>query len=416
MINAVIIEDSELARFELEHQLKAHPQVRVVGKAGDVDSGVALIEREAPALAFLDINLPGGNAFVLLERLVHVPQIIFTTAYEHFDLRAFDVNTIDYLLKPIEPERLARAIAKHDLQPEPAPAARSPDAPIYVKDGEQCWLVKPREIPLVEAIGNFSRLYSGAHSPMVYRALGAIEAQMDPAVFFRASRSHLVNLNYVDQIAPWTNGGLQLTFFTPEVWVSSWRKVTFPNAAGKSGNTSPTGSSKRNLPACTSCMTANEVNCLVTEPKRSTFSGVIGTWFSTSAKPKLSRSRIWSPLRTSTTPPGLASAKNVLARCSSCACRSAGCCAAAHRGNASAMASARRGRWQVVANFMACSSRGVALRLEGVGPGDDAYMTSGERCGPAARVADRWKARRPECARTNPRQGAKSSKAHVDIT
>ena len=211
MIDAVIIEDSELARFELEHQLRAHPQVRLVGQAGDVDSGVDLIEREAPQLAFLDIDLPGGDAFVLLERLVHVPQIIFTTAYEHFALRAFDVNTVDYLLKPIEPERLARAIAKLDAEPEPTPAARSPDAPIYVKDGEHCWLVKPREIRLVEAVGNYSRLYFGAHSPMIYRALGAIEAQMDPAVFFRASRSHLVNLNYVDQISPWTNGGLQLT-------------------------------------------------------------------------------------------------------------------------------------------------------------------------------------------------------------
>ncbi len=210
MINAVIIEDSELARFELEHQLKAHAQVRLVGQAGDVDTGVALIEREMPALAFLDIDLPGGNAFVLLERLVHMPQIIFTTAYEHFALRAFEVNTIDYLLKPIEPERLARAIAKLDHAPEPAPAARAADAPIYVKDGERCWLVKPREIRLIEAVGNYSRLYFGAHSPMVYRALGAIEAQMDPAVFFRASRSHLVNLNYVDQITPWTNGGLQL--------------------------------------------------------------------------------------------------------------------------------------------------------------------------------------------------------------
>lgn len=212
MIDAVIIEDSELARFELEHQLKAHPQVRLVGQAGDVESGVALIEREAPGLVFLDIDLPGGNAFALLERLDRVPQIIFTTAYEQFALQAFDVNTtIDYLLKPIEPDRLARAIGKLDLEPERVAATRSPDAPIYVKDGERCWLVKPREIRLIEAVGNYSRLYFGAHSPMVYRALGAIEAQLDPAVFFRASRSHLVNLGYVEQIAPWSNGGLQLT-------------------------------------------------------------------------------------------------------------------------------------------------------------------------------------------------------------
>lgn len=211
MIEAVIIEDSELARFELEHQLRAHPGVRLIGQAGDVDSGVALIEREAPALAFLDIDLPGGDAFTLLGRLQRVPQIIFTTAFEHFALRAFEVNTVDYLLKPIDPERLARAIAKLDLPTNSIPAARPVDAPIYVKDGERCWLVKPREIRFIEAVGNYSRLFFGTHSPMVYRALGAVEAQMDPAVFFRASRSHLVNLNYVDQIAPRSNGGLLLT-------------------------------------------------------------------------------------------------------------------------------------------------------------------------------------------------------------
>ena len=211
MIDAVIIEDSELARFELEHQLRAHQNVRLIGQAGDVDSGVALIEREAPALVFLDIDLPGGDAFTLLGRLQCVPQIIFTTAFEHFALRAFEVNTVDYLLKPIEPERLARAIARLDPPATPTQAARPADAPIFVKDGERCWLVKPREIRLIEAVGNYSRLYFGVHSPMVYRALGAIEAQMDPAVFFRASRSHLVYLNYVDQIAPWTNGGMLLT-------------------------------------------------------------------------------------------------------------------------------------------------------------------------------------------------------------
>lgn len=211
MIDAVIIEDSELARFELEHQLKAYPQVRLVGQAGDVDSGVALIERLAPDLVFLDIDLPGGNAFALLERLQQVPQIIFTTAYEQFALQAFGVEgTIDYLLKPIEPERLARAIGKLDPAPDRA-ARRAPDAPIYVKDGERCWLVKPREIRLIEAVGNYSRLYFGSHSPMVYRALGAVEAQMDPSMFFRASRSHLVNLHYVEQVAPWSNGGLRLT-------------------------------------------------------------------------------------------------------------------------------------------------------------------------------------------------------------
>lgn len=210
-MDAVIIEDSELARFELEHQLKVHPQIRLVGQAGDVDSGVALIERASPALVFLDIDLPGGNAFTLLERLSRVPQIIFTTAFDQFALQAFGFNTVDYLLKPIEPAQLARAIDKLRAEPAVSAGARTVDSPIFVKDGERCFLVKPREIRLIEAVGNYSRLYFGSHAPMVYRSLGAVEAQLDPVVFFRASRSQLVNLNYVEQVAPWVNGGLQLT-------------------------------------------------------------------------------------------------------------------------------------------------------------------------------------------------------------
>lgn len=210
MIRTVLIEDSELARFELEHQLRAYPEIEIVGQAGDVAAAHALIEAQSPDLLLLDIDLPGGNAFDLLERLEHIPQIIFTTAFDAYALQAFAWNTVDYLLKPIEPERLAQAIAK--LRP-PQSAGRerfSADSPIFVKDGERCYLVKAREIRLIEAIGNYSRLYFGAHSPLLYRALGAIEARLDPAQFFRCSRKHLVNLSYVESISPWINGGLHL--------------------------------------------------------------------------------------------------------------------------------------------------------------------------------------------------------------
>lgn len=211
MIDAIIIEDSELARFELEHQLKAHPQINIIGQAGDVDAAVALINESAPDLLFLDIDLPGGNAFQVLERLEHIPQIIFTTAFDHFALQAFGFNTVDYLLKPIEAERLAKAIGKLKIEPTDASAKLTADSPIYVKDGERCYLVRPKEIRLIEAVGNYSRLFFAAHTPLLYRSLSAIEERLEPTMFFRASRQHLVNLNYVDQIAPWSNGGLHLT-------------------------------------------------------------------------------------------------------------------------------------------------------------------------------------------------------------
>lgn len=147
MIRTVLIEDSELARFELEHQLRAYPEVEIVGQAGDVASAHALIDAQAPDLLMLDIDLPGGNAFDLLQRLQQIPQIIFTTAFDAYALQAFAYHTIDYLLKPIEPERLAQAIAR--LRPATLTARDrlTPDSPLFVKDGERCYLVKVRDSP-----------------------------------------------------------------------------------------------------------------------------------------------------------------------------------------------------------------------------------------------------------------------------
>lgn len=210
-MEAVIVEDSELARFELEHQLKAYPQVKVVGHAGDMEAAVALIESAAPDVVFLDIDLPGGNAFNVLERLTQVPRIVFTTAFDAYALKAFAYNTVDYLLKPIEPQRLAQAIHKLTEAVPATPERRSLDSPIFIKDGEHCFLVKPREVRVIEAVGNYSRVYFQNQSPLLCRPIGAIETQLAPEKFFRANRQYLVNLDFVEQIAPWSNGGLMLT-------------------------------------------------------------------------------------------------------------------------------------------------------------------------------------------------------------
>lgn len=209
MIKAIIVEDSELARFELAYQLKKHPEIRLVGEAGDVDAAVASIRELAPDLVFLDIDLPGGDAFSVLAQLERIPQLIFTTAYEQHALAAFGFNTVDYLLKPIKPERLAQALEK--LRPLPArEEILSPERPIFVKDGERCFLVKLKDVRYIEAIGNYSRLHTAGDSPLLYRSLNKLEERLDPAQFFRASRSHIVNLDYVEDIEPWSNGGLLL--------------------------------------------------------------------------------------------------------------------------------------------------------------------------------------------------------------
>ncbi len=178
-----------------------------------VEQALSQIEALAPDLLFLDIDLPDGSAFDLLPQLERIPPLIFTTAFDAYALQAFDYHTIDYLLKPIEPLRLAQAIDKLQPVAAPSPAASGPlqaDSPLYLKDGDKTYLVRVKEIRLIEAIGNYSRVHVGPHAPMIYRALAAIEARLDPAQFFRCSRQHLVNLAWVEAVMPWAQGSLRL--------------------------------------------------------------------------------------------------------------------------------------------------------------------------------------------------------------
>ncbi|PKI16413.1 LytR/AlgR family response regulator transcription factor [Colwellia sp. 12G3] len=219
MINTVIVEDSELARLELKNLLLAHPEIKIIAEAEDVDSAVAIITEKSPDLILMDIDLPGGNAFDILSRLDVIPPLIFTTAFDNFALDAFEFNTVDYLLKPIKKERLEKALtkllAKEDAntskQPTNAVELLSGESQFFVKDGENCWLIKVNEVRYIEAIGNYSRIHFSEHSPMHYSSIQKIEQRLDPKTFFRINRQELVNLNYVVAIEPWITGGLRLT-------------------------------------------------------------------------------------------------------------------------------------------------------------------------------------------------------------
>jgi two-component system, LytTR family, response regulator len=204
-MKALIIDDERLARTELRRLLSKHPEVEILGEARDADEALAEITRLEPELLFLDIQMPGANGFELLEQLDRVPLVIFITAYDEYALKAFEVNALDYLLKPVAPERLAAALAKiTSAKPRPAVAG---DQQIFVKDGERCWFVALKDIVLLESEGNYTRLYFGGHKPLVLRSLNYLEDRLDPALFFRASRKHVLNLKFIDAIDPWANGG-----------------------------------------------------------------------------------------------------------------------------------------------------------------------------------------------------------------
>jgi two-component system LytT family response regulator len=212
-VKILIVEDSRLARKELAGLLREH---EIVGEAGDVQSAVDLVNRLEPDLLLLDIHLPDGSGFDVLERADFTPKVIFTTAYEQHALQAFEVNALDYLLKPISAERLEQALRKvagHD----PAPEARDTGVPgrraehLFIRDGERCHFVKLRDIRLLEVDGNYLCLFFGDSKAPLARSLQYVEDKLDPARFFRANRQQIVNLDFIARIDPWIGDGLLIT-------------------------------------------------------------------------------------------------------------------------------------------------------------------------------------------------------------
>ena len=215
-IKAIIVDDERLARAELKKLLALHPEIVIIDEASNVDEGVEKIDLARPDLIFLDIQMPGKTGFDLLAELEKAPKVIFTTAYDEFALKAFEVNALDYLLKPIDPKRLADAIQKlqAEIELERASLSGNQRGPlsesdqVFVKDGEKCWFVKLQDIRLFESVGNYAKVYFSTHKPLILKSLNALEERLDDKMFFRANRKHIINLHWIEKIEPYFNGGL----------------------------------------------------------------------------------------------------------------------------------------------------------------------------------------------------------------
>ena len=205
-MRALIIDDERLARVELRRLLTRHPEIEIAGEARGGQEAIERIAELAPDLLFLDIEMPGMTGFELLERLDDVPQVIFVTAYDEYAIRAFEVNALDYLLKPVAPVRLAAALAK--IRPR---QQKSRLEQVFVRDGEKCWIVRLADVFLLESEGNYTRLCFGSQRPLIRRSLNALEEQLDTGVFFRANRKQIVNLKWVAETAISPSGALTLT-------------------------------------------------------------------------------------------------------------------------------------------------------------------------------------------------------------
>ncbi|MEN9441481.1 MAG: hypothetical protein RLZ33_1558 [Bacteroidota bacterium] len=216
----ILVEDERLAREELKSLLKEYLEVDIIGEAKNGEEGIALIKEQKPDLVFLDINMPGMNGFEMLKHLEEIPRVIFVTAYDEYALKAFEVNALDYILKPVDPERLREAIQKLSSEDDFVSAQSAGIARkdrfltvndrVFIKDGEKCWFVELSKVRMLESDGNYVKVYFDNFRPLILRSLNSFEERLDPEHFFRANRKFIINLQWVSSIENWFNGGLQV--------------------------------------------------------------------------------------------------------------------------------------------------------------------------------------------------------------
>ncbi|MCF2445007.1 response regulator [Dyadobacter sp. CY345] len=221
-MRTLIVDDERLARNELKRLLEPYTKIEIIGEAANAEEALVMIDELQPELLFLDIQMPGKNGFELLSSIEgKTPEVIFTTAYDEYAIKAFEYNALDYLLKPIDNERLKETI--HRIEENQAPHETSTannervekilgeNDQVFVKDGEKCWFVKLGKVRLFESMGNYVRLHFDDQKPLVLKSLNNLEERLDPGTYFRANRKHIINLHWIEKIEPWFSGGLLVT-------------------------------------------------------------------------------------------------------------------------------------------------------------------------------------------------------------
>ena len=219
-MKTLIIDDERLARQELKSMLMPYDEIQIIGEASNADEALELIQSLNPDLIFLDVQMPGKDGFQLLQELNSVPQVVFVTAYDEYALKAFEVNAMDYLVKPVQTERLKEAVRKVNENYEKELRISSENRSrtkltgqdqVFVKDGDKCWFVKLSDIRMFESDGNYVKVYFHNFRPLIHKSLNSLEEKLDSNDFFRASRKYIINLKWVENMESWFNGGLMVT-------------------------------------------------------------------------------------------------------------------------------------------------------------------------------------------------------------
>lgn len=214
-MKALLVDDERLARNELRRLLAVFPEIEVAGEATQTKQAREQMAALKPDLLFLDVQMPGETGMEFLESLEPpVPHVIFTTAYDEFAVKAFELNALDYLLKPVDPARLAAAVERLPglrqaaAPKKPAAGCLNAADKVFVREGEKCWFVEVGQIRLLESEGNYTRVHFGDAQPQLFRSLNAMEERLDPKFFFRANRRQIINISFIASIEPWFSSGL----------------------------------------------------------------------------------------------------------------------------------------------------------------------------------------------------------------
>ena len=205
-LRVLVVDDVQLARQRLERLLAAEPDVELVGSCADAVAALEALAGARPDLLLLDVEMPEIDGFGLLARLPAGmrPEVVFVTAYDQHAVRAFDVHAVDYLLKPVEPERLHAALAR--VRQRLAARGTAADARLLVRDGDGTQVLAMAQIDWIEAAGNYLCIRSLGRTHVQRCTLAQMEKRLDPRLFQRIHRSRIVNVERIARLVPQFNG------------------------------------------------------------------------------------------------------------------------------------------------------------------------------------------------------------------
>ncbi len=223
-IKTIIIDDERLARELIKEYLAGHSDVEIVSECRDAYEAISAIQQLQPDLIFLDIQMPEINGFELLEMLDDIPYIIFSTAYDQYAIKAFEVNAIDYLLKPYDEDRfniaLNRAIRQIQANKNSSDSIkeliRSVAKPVQflarllIKESGKIYIISCPDILYIEAMDDYVQIHTSNNSYLLQQSMNSLEARLNPDQFIRAHRSYIVNIDAIKEIIQYSQGSYKI--------------------------------------------------------------------------------------------------------------------------------------------------------------------------------------------------------------